>query len=85
MDKPGQGVKNFGNNMAKMSRRISRTGSAPIDLSALVITAFIECKVLAFQLKAKCLHDLVESKPKSLSADEIIRNLKTKLQYLKYQ
>ena len=64
---------------------ISRTISAPIDISTLVDTAFIDCEVLAFHLKTAGLHDLVDIKPKALSADEIIWTLKTKFRYLKDQ
>ena len=55
--------------MAEMARWIIRTGSAHIELSALIATAFIYCEVLAFQLKTTGLHDLVYSNPKVLSAD----------------
>ena len=33
-------------------------------------------------MKVTCLHDLVDRKPKALSADEIIWTLKTKFRYL---
>ena len=85
MDEPGKDVENFGNKMAGMACRTSRIGSATIDLSTLVETAFIDCEVLTFHMKATCLHELVDSNTKALSADSIIRNLKTKLWSLKYQ
>ena len=85
MDKPEQNVGNFGNKMAKMACWINGTGSAPIDLSTLLATSFIDCEVLAFQMKAKGIHDLVYNNPKELSADEIIWTLKTKLWSLKSQ
>ena len=69
--------------MAKMSRRISGTGSAPIEISTLVSTAFIDCEVLAFHIKNTWLYYLVGSNPKSLSTYEIIKTLKTKLWYIK--
>ena len=72
-EEPGQDVKNFGNKMAKMSRRISGTWSATIYLYTLVATDFIGCEVLAFQMKATRLHDLFNSNLKSVSADDIIR------------
>ena len=71
--------------MAKMACRISGTGYSPIDLYTLVTTEFIDQEVLDFQLKATGLCDLVYSKPKALSADEIIRILKNKLRSLKAQ
>ena len=85
VDEPGQDVKKFGNKMAKMDRRISGIGSDPIYLSTLVATAFINCKVLALQLKDTGLHDLVDSNTKNLSVDNITRTLKTKFWYLKAQ
>ena len=78
-DKPGQDVENFGNNISEMDRWISVTGSASIELSTLVSTALIDCDILDFQLKATGLRGLVYIKSKSLSVDEIIRNLRTKL------
>ena len=71
--------------MGKMARQISRIGSARIDLSTLVATAFIDCEVLDFKIKATCLHDLVERKPKALSVDEVIQTFKNKYRYLKAQ
>ena len=68
-DEPRQEVETFGNKMVEMACWISEIGSAPIDLSDLVATAFIDCEVLALQLKATGLHDLVESNPKALSVD----------------
>ena len=59
--------------MAKMARWISITGPAPMDLSILVITSFIECKVNVFQLNSTGLHNLVGNNPKDLSIDEIIQ------------
>ena len=72
MDKPGHDVEKFGSKMAKMSCRISGTVSAHINLYTLVFTAFIDCKVLTFQLKDIGLHELVDSNPKVMSADDII-------------
>ena len=69
--------------MVEISRRISGTGYAPIDLSTLVATAFIDCELISFQMKTTCLNDLVDSNPKALSVDEIIRNLNTKFRSLK--
>ena len=71
--------------MAKISCRISVTGSAHIDLSTLVIAAFIECEILAFHLKDKLLHDMFNSNYKALSEDEIIQTLETKFWSLKSQ
>ena len=71
--------------MDKMARRISRTGSATIDLSTLVATAFIDCEVVTFQLKATDLHYLVGSNPKSVYTYVITWTLKTKFQTLKAQ
>ena len=77
-DEPIQDVKKFGNKVAKTACQISGTSSAPIDLYTLVSTAFIDCEVLAFYMKATGLHDLVYSNHNALYADEIIRTLKTK-------
>ena len=85
VDEPGQDVKVIGNKMDEMDRRICGTRSTPIDLYTLVTTAFIECKVLAFQQKATYLHGLFDRKPKTLHVDKIIRTLKTKLRFLKAQ
>ena len=52
MDEPRQEVESFGNMMAKMPLCIIGSVSATIDLSTLVATAFIYCKVLVFQMKA---------------------------------
>ena len=82
---PGQDVENFGNNMAKIACRTCRIGSAPIDLSTLFTTTYINCEVLALELKDKGLHDLVDRNPKPLSEDDIIRNLKVKTCPLKAQ
>ena len=71
--------------MDKMDRWICRTISTPIDLYTLVATAFIECKVLAFQQKATYLYGLFDRKTKTLHVDKIIRTLKTKLRSLKSQ
>ena len=71
--------------MAEMARWTSGAGSAPIDLSTLVATTFVDCEVLVFQLKDTGFHYLVNSNSKSLSVDEIIWILKTKFQSLKYQ
>ena len=71
--------------MTKMACGTSITGYDPIDLYTLAATAFIQCEVLSFYMKTKGLHNLVYSKPKALSTDEIIRTLKTKLQPLKAQ
>ena len=65
-----------------MACRISGTVSAPIDLSTLVATSFIDYKVLEFKLNDTCLHGLVGSNAKALSADEIIRTLKNKFRSL---
>ena len=61
-----------------MARRISSIVSATIDLSTLVATASIDCEVLSFQMKDTVLDDLFDINTKALSADEIIRTLKTK-------
>ena len=71
--------------MAKMARRISRIESAPIDLYTLVSTAFINWEVLDFHLKDTGLHGLVDSNPKYLFANEIIRTLKKKFRSFKAQ
>ena len=84
-DIPGQDVENLGNKISKMTRWISKIGSAPIDLSILVVTAFVDCGVLAFRLKATGLYNLVKVNPKSLSTDEIIWTLKTKFWNLNAQ
>ena len=68
-----------------MACQIIGTGFVPIELYRLVTTNFIEFEVLDFQLKATGLHELVNSNPKYLSAEEIIWILKTKLQSLKAQ
>ena len=83
--KPGQDIENFGNKVDEMARYTSGTGYSPIYLSTLVITAFVDCEVLAFHMKSTGLCDLVESNPKALSVDEIIRTLKTKSRSLRYQ
>ena len=83
MDEPGQDVKTFSNKMEEMARRISGTGSTTINLSTLVNTALIDCEVLHFQLKSTELNDMVDSNPKALSADEIIRTLNNKFWSLK--
>ena len=84
-EKSGKGVEIFGNKLAKMTRHISGTESAAINISTQVANDFIDCEVLALQLKDACLHDLVDSNPKALSVYEIIRTLNTKLQSLKTQ
>ena len=84
-DEPVQEAENFGNTMAEMARRISGIGCAPIDLYKLVDTDFIDCKVLALQLKYAFPHDLFDSNFKALSIDDIIRTLNTKLWSLKDQ
>ena len=71
--------------MEEMACRISGTGSAPIELSTLVATEFIDFKSLDFHLKATGLHDLVDINLKALSADGIICTLKTKFRYHKAQ
>ena len=71
--------------MAKMACRINRTESNPIDLYTLVATALIYWMFLALQMKNTCLHDLFDSNPKSMSIDDIIWTLKTKLRSLKAQ
>ena len=68
--------------MAKMARRIRGTGYAPIDISTLVATDFINFEVLFFQLKDIGLHDIFNSNPKAMSADDIFQNLKTKFRSL---
>ena len=68
-----------------MARRISGTGSTPINISYLVATAFFNLDVLDFQLKATGLHDPVRSNPKALYAVDIIQDLKMKLRSLKDQ
>ena len=70
-DEPRQDVETFGGNMVEMARQISIIGSAPLVLSILVATDFIDCKVLDFQMKYTVLHNLVYINPKSLSAYEI--------------
>ena len=82
---PREGVENFGNKMSKMACQIRGTGSNPIDLLTLIYNSFIDYQVLDFHLKATWLYNLVDSRPKSLDADRIIRTLKTKLWSLKYQ
>ena len=84
-DKPGQEIKNLGKKMAEMVCWINGTVSAPINLYTLITTDFIDWKVLAFQMKNTGFRDLVYSNPKALSADDIIRTLKTKFRYLKLQ
>ena len=64
-DEPGQDVENFGNKRSKMANQISRTGYSTIDIYELVATAFVNWEALEFQLKDKCLHDLIDSNPKS--------------------
>ena len=71
--------------MSEMAPQIIEIWYAPIDLSTLVDPEFIYWEVLVFQLKAIGLRKLVGSNPKSLSADEIIRTLNTKLWSLKSQ
>ena len=71
--------------MDEMAHWISGTGSAPIELSTLVTTAFIDYNVLAFQMNATGLQDLVDINIKSLSADEIIWSLNTKFWSVKAQ
>ena len=61
------------------------TGSAPIYLSTLDATGFIDYEVLVFHIKATGLDDLIDSNPKALSANEIILNINTKFRYLKSQ
>ena len=84
-EETGQYIENFGNKMAKMARHISGTGFAPIDLSTVVVTAFIDYEVLSFHLKDTGLNELVESNSKDLYTDDIIRKLNTKLRHLKAQ
>ena len=66
----------------KCPLRISGTVSDPIDLSTLVSTDFIDCKVMAFQMKAAGLHELVDINYKAISEYKIIWTLKTKFQSL---
>ena len=68
-----------------MAHRISGTGSAPIELYTLVAISFIDCNIMAFHMKTTCLHNLVDSNPKSLSSDDIIHTLKNKFHSLKAQ
>ena len=68
-----------------MAIRIIGTGSASIDLSILFATDFIDCEVLGLQMNYTGLHDLVDRNPKALSADDIIRTLKTKFWPIKAQ
>ena len=68
-----------------MARQIIITGSAPIRLSTLVATSFMDCQVLSFQLKDTELHYLFIINPKALSENEIARNLKNKFRFLKDQ
>ena len=84
-DETGQDDENFVNKMDEMARRISGTESAPIDLYTLVSTAFINWEVLDFHLKDTGLHGMVDSNPKSLFANEIIRTLKKKFRSFKAQ
>ena len=83
VDELRQDVETFGRNMAEMVYQFRVTGYAPIDLSTLVANEFINCKVLAFQLKATGLHDIFVRNPKSLSAKNITQTLEMKLHYLK--
>ena len=71
--------------MAKMACWIIVTVSAFINVSTLVSTYFIKCKVLSFQMKATVFHVLVRINTKSLSADGIIRTLKNKCRTIKAQ
>ena len=58
-----------------MACRISGTGSAPIDISTFFATNFIKFEVLDFHLKASGLHDLADSNPEALYADDTIWTL----------
>ena len=71
--------------MDEMACQISGTVSSPIKLYTLVDTNFIKYQVLAFCMKATCLHELVDSNPKYMSEYEIIRTLNTKYGTLKGQ
>ena len=68
-----------------MARRISGTGSTPINISSLVATDFFNLDLLASQMQATGLHELVRSNNKALSAVDIIQDLKMKLRSLKDQ
>ena len=82
---PGQDIKNFSKNLAKMDCRIFVTGSSPIDISTLVATALDNCGVISFNIKDAGLKDLVNSNPKALSVDYINRTLQMKFWSLKSQ
>ena len=62
--------------MAKMAPQTIIIGYALIDISTLVATVLINCKVLDFQMNVKVIHDLLNINPKSLSSYNIIRTLK---------
>ena len=51
----------------------------------MVATDFTDCEVLSFQLNATSLNGLVDSNPKSLSADDILWTFKAKFWSLKVQ
>jgi hypothetical protein len=75
---PGQDVETFGSKIVEMARRITGSGSAPSDLTSIVAGCFVECDVLAFKLKALQFADLVDTDPKQMSWEEIVRQLKAK-------
>ena len=56
-----------------------------VDLSDLVATTSINCKVLDFHIKATGLYYMVDSNLKALSSYGIIWNLNNKLRSLKAQ
>jgi hypothetical protein len=75
---PGQNVETFGTKVTEMTRRITGSGSSPLDLTSIVASTFLECDVLAFKMKALSIHDLVDNNPTAMGWEEIVRVLKAK-------
>jgi hypothetical protein len=82
---PGQNVETFGTKIIEMTRRITGSGSSPVDLTSIVASTFLECDVLSFKIKALSIHDLVDEKPTAMEWEEIVRVLKAKYTSLEGQ
>ena len=82
---PGQDVDIFGGRVVELCCRISGTGSAPSDQVILTAAKFLECGVLAFNLKAIKVHYKVDNNSQAMTCYSVIHTLKTKYQILKWQ
>lgn len=60
LKEPGEDIKIFGGRVVKLCCRILGTGSTPTNLVVLAAATFLDCNVLAFNLKAIKIHDKVD-------------------------